>query len=116
MTDQAPGLHGLLHVKSTFTAWQELLLGSEEKWLRVHSSHEWPGLNYHKEQSVLDLRRFYDYYLKGINNDCTPITTSYNAQTGHIKLCLWKAQGLDDMDVCDLAKHNPTTNQVLEVN
>ncbi|PWY80311.1 hydrolase CocE/NonD family protein [Aspergillus sclerotioniger CBS 115572] len=53
-----------LHVNGTFTAWQEL--GSEEKWLRIHNSHEWP--DYYNEESVLDLRRFYDFYLKGINN------------------------------------------------
>ncbi|PYI10263.1 alpha/beta-hydrolase [Aspergillus sclerotiicarbonarius CBS 121057] len=54
-----------LHTNGTFTAWQEL--GSDEKWLRIHNSHEWPDL--YNEQSVLDLRRFYDYYLKGANND-----------------------------------------------
>ena len=31
-----------LHVNGTFAAWQKI--GSAEKWLRVHNSHEWPGV------------------------------------------------------------------------
>lgn len=31
-----------LHVNGTFSAWQKI--GSAEKWLRVHNSHEWPGM------------------------------------------------------------------------
>ncbi|KAJ5759688.1 hydrolase CocE/NonD family protein [Penicillium odoratum] len=54
-----------LHTNGTLNAWQRL--GSQEKWLRVHNSHEWP--DFYDEQNVLDLRRFFDYYMKGVNND-----------------------------------------------
>lgn len=39
---------------------------SEEKWLRVHSTQEWP--DYYDEANVEDLRRFFDHYLKGVDN------------------------------------------------
>lgn len=39
-------------------------LSSKEKWLRVHNTGEWPDYYEH----VDDLRRFYDYFLKGIQN------------------------------------------------
>jgi predicted acyl esterase len=32
----------VLHVSGTFRAWEKC--GSTEKWLRVHNSHEWPGM------------------------------------------------------------------------
>ncbi|KAL4803984.1 hydrolase CocE/NonD family protein [Aspergillus unguis] len=54
-----------LHVSGTLRVWQQL--GSREKWLRVHNTHEWPDL--YDESSLQDLRKFYDYYLKGVNND-----------------------------------------------
>jgi predicted acyl esterase len=31
-----------LHTRGTFRGWLEC--GSSEKWLRVHNSHEWPGI------------------------------------------------------------------------
>lgn len=33
------------------------------KWLRVHNSQEWP--DYYADSSCRDLRRFFDFYLKG---------------------------------------------------
>lgn len=33
-----------LHTYGTFRAWQNS--SSSEKWLRIHNSHEWPGLFY----------------------------------------------------------------------
>lgn len=76
----------LLHVSGTFRGWEKS--ASKEKWLRVHDSHEWPGkslscgrkisqreadargfdLDLYEPSNVEDLRRFYDYYMKGINN------------------------------------------------
>ena len=41
-------------------------IASREKWLRVHNSHEWP--DYYAPENVEDLRRFFDRYLKGIEN------------------------------------------------
>jgi predicted acyl esterase len=42
-------------------------MSSKEKWLRVHNTQEW--LDYHTPENLEDLRRFFDRYLKGINND-----------------------------------------------
>jgi predicted acyl esterase len=39
-------------------------ISSKEKWLRVHNTAEWPDYYEHTE----DLRRFFDYFLKGIKN------------------------------------------------
>jgi uncharacterized protein len=49
-----------LHTAGTFRAWRRL--ASEEKWLRIHNSQEWP--DYYDEANVEDLRRFFDRYLK----------------------------------------------------
>jgi predicted acyl esterase len=54
-----------LHTAGTFRAWRRM--ASPEKWLRVHNSQEWP--DYYDEANVEDLRRFFDHYLKGIDND-----------------------------------------------
>jgi predicted acyl esterase len=40
---------------------------SREKWLRVTPNFEWP--DYYDPDHVEDLRRFFDHYLKGIQND-----------------------------------------------
>lgn len=41
-------------------------LGTEEKWLRIHNTGEWD--DYYHEGHTEDLRRFFDRYLKGIDN------------------------------------------------
>jgi predicted acyl esterase len=53
-----------LHARGTFRAWRRI--ASEEKWLRIHASQEWP--DYYDEGNVEDLRRFFDHYLKGEDN------------------------------------------------
>ncbi|WP_448681172.1 CocE/NonD family hydrolase [Pseudomonas nicosulfuronedens] len=53
-----------LHTAGTFRAWRRM--ASENKWLRVHNSQEWP--DYYDEANVEDLRRFFDRYLKGQEN------------------------------------------------
>ena len=53
-----------LHTKGTFRAWRRI--SSEEKWLRIHDNQEWP--DYYDEANVEDLRRFFDHYLKGVDN------------------------------------------------
>ena len=55
----------MLHTRGTFKGY--LGVSSKEKWLRVHNSHEWPDLYY--PQNTEDLRKFYDFYMKGISND-----------------------------------------------
>jgi predicted acyl esterase len=53
-----------LHTAGTFRAWRRI--ASEQKWLRIHNSQEWP--DYYDEVNVEDLRRFFDRYLKDDDN------------------------------------------------
>ncbi|MDX6740683.1 CocE/NonD family hydrolase [Actinocorallia sp. A-T 12471] len=53
-----------LHTAGTFRAWRRM--ASQDKWLRVHNTQEWP--DYYEEENVEDLRRFFDHYLKGEDN------------------------------------------------
>ena len=53
-----------LHTQGTFRGWRGI--ASEDKWLRIHASLEWP--DYYDEANVEDLRRFFDHYLKGEDN------------------------------------------------
>ncbi len=53
-----------LHTAGTFRAWRRM--ASEEKWLRIHNTQEWP--DYYEAANTEDLRRFFDYYLKGEAN------------------------------------------------
>ncbi|KAH8430251.1 CocE/NonD family hydrolase [Aspergillus melleus] len=41
-------------------------LGCENKWLRVHPKQEWSDL--YSEESTQDLRRFFDYFTKNLQN------------------------------------------------
>nr|WP_239096821.1 CocE/NonD family hydrolase [Streptomyces sp. SID11385] len=53
-----------LHTAGTFRAWRRM--ASEQKWLRVHNSQEWP--DYYDEENREDLRGFFDHFLKGVDN------------------------------------------------
>ncbi|PYI65958.1 hydrolase [Arthrobacter livingstonensis] len=53
-----------LHTAGTFRAWRRM--ASEQKWLRIHNSQEWP--DYYDPENVEDLRRFFDHFLKGADN------------------------------------------------
>ncbi|WP_328836969.1 CocE/NonD family hydrolase [Streptomyces europaeiscabiei] len=53
-----------LHTHGTFQAFREI--SSTDKWLRVHNIHEWTDLA--DLAQVRDLRRFFDRYLKDIDN------------------------------------------------
>ena len=53
-----------LHVRGTFEGFRRI--SSKDKWLRVHNTAEWP--DYYTPAYVEDLRRFFDRYLKGIDN------------------------------------------------
>lgn len=59
-----------LHTAGTFRAWRRI--ASERKWLRIHNSQEWS--DYYDASNTDDLRRFFDYALKGESNgwDETP--------------------------------------------
>lgn len=54
----------VLHTGGTFAGWQNY--GCDDKWLRVHNRHEW--VDFFDPINAEDLRRFFDYYLKGIDN------------------------------------------------
>lgn len=54
-----------LHTMGTFRSWRSL--GSKEKRLRIHDRQEWPY--YYDEKNIEELRRFFDYYLLGKEND-----------------------------------------------
>lgn len=53
-----------LHTAGTFRAWRRM--ASQDKWLRIHNGQEWP--DYYDEANVEDQRRFFDHYLKGVDN------------------------------------------------
>ena len=53
-----------LHTHGTFDAYRRI--SSREKWLRVHNTQEWA--DYYNPENVEDLKRFFDFYLKGIEN------------------------------------------------
>ncbi|MTD54028.1 CocE/NonD family hydrolase [Amycolatopsis pithecellobii] len=53
-----------LHTQGTFRAWRRM--SSPDKWLRIHNSQEWP--DYYDEANREDLRRFFDHFLKGVDN------------------------------------------------
>ena len=53
-----------VHTHGSFAGFRRM--ASKEKWLRVHNSSEW--FDYYTPENVEDLRRFFDHYLKGIDN------------------------------------------------
>ncbi|MBL5972302.1 MAG: CocE/NonD family hydrolase [Candidatus Leucobacter sulfamidivorax] len=60
----------IVHTQGTFAAWRRI--GSKQKWLRVHNTHEWNDL--FNPEYVEDLRRFFDRFMKGVDNgwEATP--------------------------------------------
>lgn len=54
-----------LHTAGTFRAWRRI--ATEDRWLRIHNSQEWP--DYYDDANVEDLRRFFDHYLKDVDNN-----------------------------------------------
>ncbi len=54
-----------LHTAGTFRAWRRM--ASQDKWLRIHNSQEWP--DYYTHANVEDLRTFFDRYLKDVDNE-----------------------------------------------
>ena len=55
----------VIHTTGSIKAFEQI--SSKEKWLRVNNTHEWH--DYYSPENVEDLRKFFDYYLKGIKND-----------------------------------------------
>ncbi|KAF9875930.1 hydrolase CocE/NonD family protein [Colletotrichum karsti] len=56
-----------LHTSGSFEGFGRI--SSPHKWLRVHNTSEWP--DYYDKDNVSDLHKFFDYYLKGIDNNWT---------------------------------------------
>lgn len=53
-----------VHVRGTFEGFRKI--SSQEKWLRIHNSQEWP--DQYQPENTADLLKFYDHYCKGIDN------------------------------------------------
>ncbi len=53
-----------IHTPGTFRGWRSI--ASTEKWLRIHNTMEWP--DYYEDGNLHDLLRFFDHYLKGVDN------------------------------------------------
>lgn len=76
-----------LHTAGTFRAWRRM--ASEQKWLRIHNSQEWP--DYYDQGNVEDLRRFFDRYLMGSDNGWE--------QTPAVRYSLLDLQGGDQIEI-----------------
>ncbi|MEJ3404834.1 CocE/NonD family hydrolase [Rathayibacter sp. YIM 133350] len=76
-----------LHTAGTFRAWRRM--ASEQKWLRIHNSQEWP--DYYDEANRADLRRFFDRYLKDADNDWE--------RTPRVRYSVLDLQDGDEVDV-----------------
>ncbi|MEU3513367.1 CocE/NonD family hydrolase [Streptomyces longwoodensis] len=76
-----------LHTAGTFRAWRRI--ASEQKWLRIHNSQEWP--DYYDEANREDLRRFFDRFLKGEENGWE--------QTPRVRYSLLDLQGGDQVNI-----------------
>ncbi|MBV6760421.1 CocE/NonD family hydrolase [Rhodococcus opacus] len=70
-----------VHVNGTLQNWDML---TSPKWLRIHNSQEWP--DFYDPRSVEDLRRFFDRYLKEIDNgwEATPRVRMAVLDPGHV--------------------------------
>lgn len=76
-----------LHTAGTFRAWRRM--ASEDKWLRVHNSQEWP--DYYDAENTEDLRRFFDRFLKGKDNGWE--------QTPRVRYSLLDLEGGDEVNI-----------------
>ena len=76
-----------LHTAGTFRAWRRM--ASQDKWLRVHNTQEWP--DYYDEANVEDQRRFFDRYLKNVDNGWE--------NTPRVRYALHDFHGKDQVDI-----------------
>ncbi|MFD4831355.1 CocE/NonD family hydrolase [Streptomyces uncialis] len=76
-----------LHTAGTFRAWRRM--ASEQKWLRVHNTQEWP--DYYDEANTEDLRRFFDRFLKDEDNGWE--------RTPTVRYSVLDLEGGDEVDV-----------------
>jgi len=64
-------------------------MASEQKWLRIHNTQEWP--DYYDEANIEDLRCFFDHYLKDVDNSWE--------QTPRVRYSVLDLQGGDEVAV-----------------
>lgn len=76
-----------VHPYGTLRAWKKV--SSEEKWLRIHNTQEWPDQQTPKYRD--ELRDFYDHYLKGLDNGWE--------KTPKARVSILDPTGADDVDV-----------------
>ncbi|WP_431278274.1 CocE/NonD family hydrolase [Leifsonia poae] len=71
-----------LHTKGSIDGFRRL--NTDKKWLRAHREFEWP--DYYESETMEDLKRFFDRYLKGIRNgwEMTPRVRVDVMDTAHI--------------------------------
>ena len=73
-----------VHSRGTLPSF--LAAASEEKWLRIHNTHEWFDFYTHQD----DLLKFYDYYMKGTENGWQ--------ETPRVRMCVMNPGGEDIVD------------------
>lgn len=84
-----------IHTHGTLEGYRRI--SSPEKWLRVHNTHEW--YDYYTDEYGDDLRRFFDRYLKGVDNGWE--------RTPRVRLSILDLGGTDTVDA-------PAANYPLE--
>lgn len=76
-----------LHTMGTFRQWRKISTG--DKWLRIHNTQEWP--DYYSDAAREDRRKFFDHYLKGIDNGWE--------ETPHVRYSLLDLEGGDQLNL-----------------
>ena len=75
-----------LHTHGTFEGFRKI--ASENKWLRVHNTQEWA--DFYNPKYSDDLKKFFDYFLKGIENGWM--------ETPYVRVCVLDPGGKDLID------------------
>lgn len=88
-----------MHCRGAFDGYRRI--ASENKWLRVHDRQEWVDL--YDPESMADLRRFFDHFLKNKNNGWE--------YTPRVRLSVLDPGGVDKVNVP--ASDFPPKNQTL---
>lgn len=76
-----------LHTMGTFRQWRKI--STQDKWLRIHNTQEW--LDYYSDAAREDRQKFFDYYLKGIDNGWK--------DTPHVRYSLLDMEGGDELNI-----------------
>jgi uncharacterized protein len=95
-----------LHSRSSFHTFRTAK--SSQKWFRVHPFHEWYDL--YRPESVDDLQRYFDYFLKDIENGWTKETPKVR-----ISLLGFETGGSIAKTICERPENEyPLARQVLK--